>query len=68
MKVRVSYTTEVSDDYRYALYFERTGTTDRMATRQELKDWFWLYGQTMDDDIMMRWEQHVEGERVWDDE
>lgn len=60
MKLRVSYTAEVSDDYRRALVLEREGHIDRLATRKELKEWFWLHGQTMDDDIMMRYEEHLE--------
>lgn len=62
MKVRITYTAEVPDDYRRALALERGSTDGRMATRQELKDWFWLYGQTMDDDIMQRWEHHQWGD------
>jgi hypothetical protein len=60
MKVRVSYTAEVTDDYRRALAFYRGDESGRMATRQELKDWFWLNGQTEDDDIMQCWERHCE--------
>ena len=50
MKVRVSYTAEVSDEYRRAIrrYHGQTG----MATRQEVKDWFWAHGEQMDDELM----------------
>lgn len=50
MRIRVSYTTEVSDDYRRAVslwYGE-----DRLATREEVKRWLHAYGSSMDDDIM----------------
>lgn len=50
MKVRVEYTVEVDDDYRRAVreFFGRKG----LATRQELKEWFWLNGRSLDEDLM----------------
>lgn len=50
MKVRISYTEEIPDDFRRAInaYYGRTG----LATRAEVQQWFWLYGQSMNDDVM----------------
>jgi hypothetical protein len=50
MKVRVCYTEDVPDEFRRALRLYRGETG--LATRQELKDWFWRYGNTMNDDLM----------------
>lgn len=50
MKVKIEYTEEVTDEYRRAInhYHGKPG----LASRQEVKDWFWLHGQSMNDDIM----------------
>lgn len=52
MKVRIAYTEEVSDDFRRAInsYYGKPG----LATRQEVRNWFILFGRSMDDDVM--WE------------
>lgn len=51
MKVRVAYTEDVSDDFRRAIrrYHGETG----LATRKEVQDWFYLYGQSENDSITM---------------
>lgn len=50
MKVRVSYTIEVDDDFRRAInqYHGDPGK----ASREIVKMWFIQYGQTMNDDLM----------------
>lgn len=50
MRVRVSYATDVDDDYRRAInaYLGQPG----LASRQEVKDWLRLHGSMMDDDLM----------------
>jgi hypothetical protein len=49
MKVRVTYTETVTDEFRRAirLHYGQTG----MATREEVRDWFWLHGMSMNDDL-----------------
>ena len=49
MRVRVSYTVNVDDHYRRAvnLFYGECG----LATRKQIRDHFWLYGQTADDDM-----------------
>lgn len=56
MKVRVTYTEEVDDDFRRAInvYYGKEG----LATREDVKRWFWLHGQSMNDDLQMM----IEGE------
>lgn len=50
MRVRVAYTTEVSDDYRRAirLHYGKPG----LATRAEVKRWLEAHGSAEDDDLM----------------
>jgi hypothetical protein len=50
MKVRVTYTTTVSDDYRRAinLFYGKPG----LATRVEVQRWLADHGSSMDDDLM----------------
>jgi hypothetical protein len=50
MKVRVSYTVEVDDDYRRAirLYYGEPG----LASRAEVVQWLRSYGDSMDVDVM----------------
>lgn len=49
MKVKVSYTEEVPDEYRRAInrYYGKPG----MATREEVKQWLRMFGSSMDDDL-----------------
>lgn len=49
MKIKVAYTTEVSDEYRRAinLFYGQPG----LATRDEVKRWLYAYGTSMDDDL-----------------
>lgn len=51
MRVKVEYSEDVSDDFRRAinLYHGKPG----LATRDEVKQWLWLFGHSMDDDIAM---------------
>jgi hypothetical protein len=51
MKVRVSYLENVTDEFRRSirLFYGQIG----LATRQEVKDWFWAHGQSMNDDLEM---------------
>lgn len=50
MKVRVSYTVDVSDEYRRAIrkYYGQRG----LATRAEVRAWQRAYGDSMDADLM----------------
>ena len=50
MKVRICYTEEVSDEFRRAIndYHGKPGP----ASRKEVQDWFWLFGQSMNDDLV----------------
>lgn len=57
MKVKIEYTEEVSDEYRRALNF-RYGKTG-LATREDLKQHFQIYGNTIDDDIMQEYNNHL---------
>lgn len=50
MKVKVSYTVEVTNEYRRALRRYRGGCG--MATRAELAEWFEFHGFTGDDDLI----------------
>lgn len=60
MHVRVSYTVDVDDGFREEVrrYYGREG----LATRQELKDWFYLHGQTMNDDLGAAGDEREEAE------
>lgn len=50
MRVRVSYSTDVSDDYRRAinLHYGRDG----LASRDDVKSWLEAHGSAEDDDLM----------------
>jgi hypothetical protein len=50
MKVRVSYTVEVNDDYRQAIndWYGKPG----LASRDEVRQWLRAYGDSMDADLM----------------
>lgn len=50
MRVNVNYTEDVSDDFRRAInrHYGKPG----LATRQDVKDWLWSFGHSMDDSLM----------------
>lgn len=50
MKIRISYTVEVPDRYRKAIN-ARKGKPG-MATRDEVRNFIELYGESMDDDLL----------------
>jgi len=56
MKVRIAYTTEVSDDYRRAInvFYGLPG----LASRDEVKNWLLNYGSSQDDDLMHDLQEH----------
>lgn len=51
MKVRVTYTEEVDDEYRRSIraFYGNEG----LATRQEVIDWLKRYGSSMNDDLVL---------------
>lgn len=55
VKVRVAYTTEVSDDYRRAinLYYGKPG----LASRAEVRKWLEGHGSSEDDNLMYALQQ-----------
>lgn len=66
MKVKIEYTTEVSDDYRRAIniFYGRPG----LATRDEVKRWIQSYGSSGDDDLMQDlWSARARGEEPMPD-
>jgi hypothetical protein len=50
VRVRIAYTEDVTDEFRRAInaYHGEPG----LASRQQVREWFWLHGQAMNDDIM----------------
>lgn len=62
MRVRVSYSTDVEDDYRRAInaYFGLPG----LASRQDVKDWLRMHGTSMDDDLMRELDPKEEREKA----
>lgn len=54
MKIRVSYTVEIDENFRRAwrAYYGKSG----LATRKELKEHFEKYGGLIDDDILTEFE------------
>lgn len=52
MRVLISYTTEVSDDFRRSInqYHGEPG----MATREDVRRWFYLHGQSMNENLAMQ--------------
>lgn len=60
MKVRVSYTVEVSDDYRRAIrhYFGQTG----LATRDDVRRWLEMHGSSEDENLMYDFHTNESGE------
>lgn len=57
MRIRVSYVTDASDDFRAAIrsYYGDDG----LATREEVQRWCRTYGTSMDDDIMYEYTQKL---------
>lgn len=60
MKVRVSYTATVGDDYRRAIrhYHGLSG----LAAREEVRSWLELHGSSEDDNLMYDLQQAEEAE------
>lgn len=58
MRVRVSYTVEVPDWFRREInrYYGKPG----IATREEVKFWFEMFGTSMDDDLASQADEHQE--------
>jgi hypothetical protein len=56
MKVKISYTVEVDDEMREAInfYYGETG----LATRSDIRHWFMLNGETLNDDAITRLYKH----------
>lgn len=50
MKVRIEYTVEVSDLIRRGINIRRG--TDGLATREDVKNFYHLYGMSMEDDVI----------------
>lgn len=50
MKVRISYTEDVDDDFRRAIRIHYGGTG--LATRLEVQRWFESYGSSENDNLM----------------
>lgn len=63
MKIRVSYTTNVGDDYRMALNhsFGECGT---LANREDLKRYFERVGSSNDEDLMAEWQDCEDCQRA----
>lgn len=55
MKVKITYTVEVPDEYRRAIneFYGQPG----LATRDEVKAWFRAHGNSMDDDLSYTYEE-----------
>lgn len=51
MKIRINYAVEVDDWFREEInrHYGKPG----LATRDEVKQWFEMYGSSMDDDLAM---------------
>ena len=57
MRVRVSYTVDVDDDFRRAIneYYGRPG----LASREEIRNWYETFGSSQDADLM--WKETRDG-------
>jgi hypothetical protein len=51
VKVRISYTVDITPEYRRAIARYRSGKT-RKATREEIVRWFTQYGESMDNVVL----------------
>jgi hypothetical protein len=58
MKIKISYTVEVNDWFRRAINF-RYGVL-KPATREQIKNFYYLYGQTLDDNITNEYQTYLE--------
>lgn len=49
MKVKISYTVDVDNDFRRRInaYYGKDG----LATREEVQQWYYMHGQNMNDDL-----------------
>lgn len=65
MRVHISYTVDVDDDFRREInaFYGRDG----IATREDIKNWFYMYGQSMNDDLSMQEAQRAEMARIRED-
>ena len=65
MKVRVSFTVEVDDEFRKALgayaYCRTEGT---LPTRAELKDWYEFAAMSMDESVWVEYQEKREREAM----
>lgn len=52
MRVRISYTVEVSERLRAALYYRIHGRVGGLATREDIRDHYAAHGGTIDDDLL----------------
>ncbi len=50
MKVRITYTVEVDKETRQGIWAYHNSNPG-IASREDVKHWFWLFGQSMRDDI-----------------
>ena len=66
MKIRISYTVEIDDEFRRAIAF-RLGD-ERKATIEQVRAWFEDNGRSCDDDLLSEYrERSLEGrtKRRW---
>jgi hypothetical protein len=58
MRVRIVNTVEVPDWFRREInrYYGKPG----LANREQVRDWFIAYGNSMDDDLAMEADKHQE--------
>lgn len=56
MKVRISYTVDVDDEFRAAIrfYYGKGG----LASREEIINWVKQHGEDIDDDLMVEYRNH----------
>ena len=63
MRVRVSYTVEVDDRFRWALAWNLHGDKPHgKATREEIRAHYELYGGTADDDLLSEYAAALEAQ------
>lgn len=63
MKVRVEYAVVVNDDIRRAIrmHYGRDG----LATREEVKEWYRSFGESMDDDLSYAREEEAKAQEMY---
>jgi hypothetical protein len=64
MKVRINYTTTVSDEWRMALRHQ-FGECGTLADRREVKDCLRLVGSNNDEDMMQEWQDCEDCQAAW---